>query len=239
MNIETETDEQATTKVRRVGQLLAVVLSEGVVEDTPIGAEVCTVLLNMGLVSAVTDELVDGASFHRLHFTPAGKLARHEDTVSAWGPTSESDVEFARAIDELQTKLNFELPAPDKVHPHEPWSRSQVISLVVARERLRPRAVPRAILVNDADGDVLERTAELLAVELEFHLPDREAAMRALRDKCVPWDRTGTTLLEAFEHVGLAVRSRDTDGRTDLIPLELTSVGEALVCAIGKGDPPW
>lgn len=233
------TENQA---VEQVGELLAAVLSEGVVEDTPIGVAVCNLFFKLGLVSAITDELVDGASFHRLHFTPAGKLARHEDLVAAWEPITEDDLALARAVDELQTKLNFDERGLSRTPDEDDrWTRGDVISLVVARQRLRPvrNAAPRAILVDDAGGDVLERMAELLSVDLEFRLPDREATMRALRDKCVPWDRTGTALLEALERVGLAVRSRHTDGRTDLIPLELTSVGEALVGAIGKGEPPW
>lgn len=231
MNAEHENDSQAAVSVQRVGALLAIMVSEGIVEDSEIGLKAIAALETMGLISGTEPEVLDGAQYRRLVFTPAGRLARGEDAVGDW----RDDVELAQAVDKLQTKLNF---GPEPVQQH--WSRGDVISLVVAREQLRARrnVAPRAIVVSDPDGAALERVAELFTIDLEYELPDRTAVMSALVDRCVPANNAGDDLLRRLTRTGLAYRTGG-DGRSDLTPLELTSVGRALVTAVGGGKAPW
>jgi hypothetical protein len=130
-----EAEEDAVYRIRMVGQLLEMMLTEGVVEDSVIGRRACEVLSSLGLVTGSEPVAIGNATYQRLAFTPAGRLARGED------PTLDDDVALARKVDELQTKLNFDEVAAGRRtlsrSTDDDWSRVEVISLILARARLR------------------------------------------------------------------------------------------------------
>jgi hypothetical protein len=140
-------------------------------------------------------------------------------------------------VSALQTKLNFDLGS---AHGGvDDWSRGDVLSLMLARKRLRPEpaepAAPRAHVIEDPQADALERVAELFSISLEYELPDRPFAMVALRDRCVPRTDEGEALVRALVRVGFA---RDV-GYSSVIRFELTAIGTALVEGVKGGPAPW
>jgi hypothetical protein len=236
--MSTETESESVETLRRAGELLGIVLHEGVVEETPVGLAVCDILADMGLVVATVPAEIDGAAYRRMSFSFAGRIARREHDVAG---ADEEIVTLAHKVDELQRELNF-----DDTKPATWWSRSDVISLVAARQRLRP--LPRSgedeprlqlLLSSDENEPVIEQLTDVITTELEDLLPDREATVAALRDRCTPNTETGRKLAMALQEAGFAIwLSHPANAET--VPLQLTSIGRVLLVAVGKmGRAPW